>query len=254
VLGILHRPDAQVVFVDSPGWHKPQDTLGQYLLNVAREVMEEADVLVVVLDAKRGFTEEDEWVFGQVRELKRRAILAINKVDLVDKRLALPLIERAAQTKLFEAYIPMSAETGDNMPALLDEIVRRLPEGPEWYPAEQTTDQSVEQRIRELIREQLFLALRQEVPHAAAVQLDNIEAREKVTIIQATILVERQGQKAIVIGKRGQALKGIGVGARLEIERLLKRQVFLELYVKVAKDWRDDFSILRDLGHQESQR
>jgi GTP-binding protein Era len=249
ILGILTRPEAQILFVDSPGWHRPQHPLGRYLLGVAKNIAEETDLLVTVLDATTGVRQEDEWVFEEVRKSKHPALLAINKVDLVKKGLLLPIIERCASLELFDAYVPVSAVTGENMEALLKEIVARLPEGPRWYEPGQVTDQTPEQAIREFIREQVLLSTREEVPHAVDVLLDQITRKPQATVIHATILVEREGQKAILIGRQGRMLKQIGTAARQEIERLLSTKVFLELWVKVVKDWRQKPSMLRELGY-----
>lgn len=250
VLGILTRPDAQAMFIDSPGWHKPEHPLGQYLLRVAQHVVDEVDILLVVIDAVSGIRTEDEWVFEHVRQAKRPAILAINKVDAVKKPMLLPLLERCHETKLFEELVPISATEGENVDALLSSLINRLPIGPRWYEPEQVTDQSTEQMIRELIREQALRATRQEVPHALAVLVDQIEEKDRVTVIHATILVERPGQKAIIIGKRGAMLKQIGQASRLEIERWLGRRVYLQLWVKVVEDWRQKSTILKELGYE----
>lgn len=249
ILGILTRPDAQVIFLDSPGWHRPQHPLGRYMVAMARGIIEEADVLVAMLDATTGITQEDEWVFDEIRKAKRPALLAINKVDAVNKGLILPLLEQAAATGLFAEHIPVSATHGDNLDVLMAQLIARLPEGPRWYEPEQVTDQTTEQLIQEFIREQVLLATRQEVPYAIGVLLEEITRKETVIVIRATILVEREGQKAIVIGRQGQMLKHIGTEARKELERLLGDKVFLELWVKVARDWRTDISMLRQLGY-----
>ena len=259
ILGILTRPDAQVILIDTPGWHKPEHPLGRHMISVTKGVVEDVDVLLAVVDAAGRFTEEDEWVFEQVRRAKRPVLLALNKVDLVNKRLLLPLMARCADLKLFEELVPVSALTGDNMDRLLTQLIARLPQGPRWYEPDQLTDQSSEQLIREFIREQVLYATRQEVPQAVAVLLDELTTKEPpagrlnapgLTLIRATILVEREGQKAIVIGKQGRTLKQIGTACRLELERWLGRKVFLELWVKVAKQWRADPSILRELGYE----
>ena len=261
ILGILTRPTAQVIFIDSPGWHKPHHPLGRYLVTVAKGVIEEADVLLTVIDAVSGVGQEDEWVFEQARRTTRPTILAINKVDLVAKSSVLPTIARCAALNLFEELIPVSAVTGDNMESLLTQLIARLPPGPRWYEPEQLTDQSTDQVIREFIREQVLRATRQEVPHAVAVLLDAVTSKDQpptaqgpsqrlgVMVIQATILVEREGQKAIIIGKKGERLKQIGTACRLELERWLGRRVFLDLWVKVAKEWRTNSAILRQLGY-----
>ena len=259
ILGILTRPDVQAIFVDSPGWHKPEHPLGRYMLSVAKGVLQEADVLLAVIDAASKLTQEDEWVFEHIRQAKRPScLLAINKVDLVNKRLLLPLIAACAERTLFEDIVPISALAGDNMDRLLQLLVMRLPEGPRWYEADQLTDQATDRIIREFIREQALYATRQEVPHAVAVQLDSVTTKEPppdrpkakgLVVIQATILVERPGQKAILIGRQGRTLKQIGTAARLDLERWLGRKVFLELWVKVAKEWRANPRLLRELGY-----
>ena len=250
VLGILTRPDAQAMFIDSPGWHKPEHPLGQYLLRVAQHVVDEVDILLVVIDAVSGIRTEDEWVFEHVRQAKRPAILAVNKVDAVKKPMLLPLLERCEETKLFQELVPISAKEGENVDPLLELLISRLPLGPRWYEADQITDQTTEQMIRELIREQALLATRQEVPHAMAVLVDQVEEKDRVTVIHATILVERPGQKAIIIGKRGAMLKQIGQASRLEIERWLGRRVYLQLWVKVVEGWRQKSTILKELGYE----
>ena len=248
ILGVLTRPDAQAVFLDSPGLHEPEHTLGRHMLEIAKAVVDEADVLVAVIDGRTGVTEADERVFARVRRTGRAALLAINKVDVVKKPRLLPMLESCAKTQVFAECIPVSARTGEQMDVLLSRIIARLPEGPRWYEPQQRTDQTALQRIGEFIREQVLLATRQEVPHAVAVLVDQVEARERVTVIQATILVERSGQKAIVIGRGGSQLKQIGQEARRELERLLGRKVHLGLWVKVAEDWRRDERVLRQLG------
>ena len=275
ILGILTKPQAQVIFVDSPGWHKPLHPFGRYLIAVAKGVCEEVDIIVTVIDATSGVTREDEWVFEYVQRTQRPAILAINKTDAVKKPLILPLIEQCAGLKLFEEHIPISAMTGENMDVLLAQLIARLPEGPRWYEADQVTDQTTGQVIREFIREAILLATRQEVPHAVAVLLDEVTSADPpasrsslhtpnaagqagahanpLTRIRATILVEREGQKAIVIGKQGRMLKQIGTACRVELERWLGQRVFLELWVKVAKDWRKNPAMLRELGYQHSE-
>jgi GTP-binding protein Era len=253
ILGVISAPEAQVAFLDTPGFHQPEHKLGRYMMEVTKGVIEEADVLVAVIDARAGVTREDERVFAAVRQARRHrprtALLALNKVDLVSKPRLLPLIDAAASTKIFDECIPVSAATGEQMSLLLERLMAYLPEGPAWYEPDQKTDQPPEQRVRELVREQVLLATRQEVPHAVAVRIDQVEERPNVTVIQATIVVERPGQKAIVIGKGGSNLKKIGQEARRHIERLLGRKLHLGLWVKVAENWREDERLLRQLGY-----
>jgi len=262
VLGVLTREDAQLAFLDSPGFHEPEHALGRHMMAIAKAVMEEADVLIAMIDGRAGLTEVDERVFARVRQVvrasgggggPRAALLAINKVDLVKKPRLLPLLEACAKTQAFAECIPISALTGEQLDVLLERIIAHLPEGPRWYEPQQRTDQTTEQLIGEFIREQVLLATRQEVPHAVAVRLDQVEAGGRVTVIHATILVERPGQKAIVIGRGGTMLKRIGQEARRQLERLLGRKVHLALWVKVAEDWRRDERILRELGYTSAE-
>ena len=249
ILGVLTREDAQVMFLDSPGLHQPEHALGRYMLEVAKAVIEEADLLVAVIDARHGIRAEDERVFARLRQAKRPSLLAINKVDAVHKPRLLPLLEAGAKTRIFQECIPISARTGEQMDVLLARIIAQLPEGPRWYEPEQHTDQTTRQLASEFLREQILLVTRQEVPHAVAVLVDQFEDRGRLIAIEATILVERPGQKAILIGRQGAMLKAIGQEARRQLERLLGRKVYLGLWVKVAEDWRQDPHLLRQLGY-----
>jgi len=258
ILGVLTREDAQVMFLDTPGLHRPEHTLGRCMVEAAKGVLEEADVLVVVVDGRVGITEDDRRVFAQVKHVlqtpagkppSRSALLAINKADTVRKPRLLPLLDAGAKAGIFAECVPISALTGEQTDVLLSEIIARLPEGPRWYAPDQRTDQVPRQLIGELIREQVLLATRQEVPHAVAVLVDQVEDDGRLASIQATILVERPGQKAILIGRGGEMLKRVGQAARREIERLLGRKVFLGLWVKVAEHWRSDDRMLRQLGY-----
>lgn len=249
ILGVLTRPTAQVMFLDTPGFHRPQHALGRFMVAVAKAVMDEADVVVVVIDGRHGINEDDRRMLARLKQADRPCIMAINKVDLVKKPKLLPLIEACAKTGLFTDCVPVSALKGEQMDVLLDRIIAHLPEGPRWYEAEHHTDQTTQQLIGEFIREQVLIATHEEVPHAVAVLVDQIEARGHLTSIQATILVERPGQKAIVIGRGGQMLKSIGQEARQQLERLLGRKVYLGLWVKVAEGWRSDDRVLRQLGY-----
>ncbi len=256
ILGVVTRDDAQVMFLDTPGVHQPEHTLGRHMLQAAAAAFDEADVLLTVIDARLGIRERDQRVFDRVKQVSRQVgerrrpvLLAINKVDAVKKPRLLPLLEVCAATGLFAECVPVSAATGEQMDRLLDQVIARLPEGPPWYDAQQITDQTTTQRISEFIREQVLLATRQEVPHAAAVLVDQVTEQPRLISIQATILVERPGQKAILIGRQGMRLKRIGQAARSQIERLVGRKVYLGLWVKVAEDWRRDQRILRQLGY-----
>ena len=259
ILGVLTREDAQVMFLDTPGLCAPQHSLGRYMQEVAKSVIDEADVLVVIIDGRVRLTPDDERVFSRLRQIRSQGrggnrsslpcLLAINKVDAVKKPRLLPLLERCAGTQLFDECIPVSALRGDQMEVLLSCIIARLPVGPRWYEPKDRTDQTTGHLVSDLVREQVLLATRQEVPHAVAVLVDDISEQERVTVVRATILVDRPGQKAIIIGRQGAMLKQIGQEARRELERLLGRKVHLELWVKVAEGWRSDPRILRQLGY-----
>ena len=262
ILGVLTRPDAQLMFLDSPGLHRPEHALGRVMVEVAKAVLDEADVLVAVIDGRVGVTTEDERVFDQVKRAiqqtprdgrTKTALLAINKVDIASKPRLLPLLEKCASTHIFADCVPVSAKTGDQMEILLQQILAHLPEGPQWHEPAQQTDQPLAQRVAELIREQVLLAVHREVPHAAAVLVDQLEETPRLMRMSATILVEREGQKAILIGRQGLMMKRIGQAARHELERLLGRKVHLELWVKVAERWRDDERILRQLNSQANR-
>ncbi len=258
ILGALTRDDAQVIFLDTPGLQKPEHALGRHMQEAVKAVLDEADVIAVMIDGRVGLTDADEQVFARIKEVVRwrrgeprvpAVLLAINKVDAVKKPKLLPLLEACARIGLFAECIPVSALTGVQMDTLLERIVAHLPEGPRWYEPGQRTDQTPQRLMSEFIREQILMATHEEVPHAVAVLVEQVEERERVTVIQVTILVERPGQKAILIGRGGSMLKRIGTAARQQLERLLGRKVHLELWVKVAEDWREDERMLRELGY-----
>ena len=252
ILGILSRPDAQVIFVDTPGIHDPMHALGKYMVRTAMAVLEEVDLLLAVVDARRGLQLEDRRVLEAVKTAKRPAFFVANKIDGVKhKAKVLPLIEEAQRFGCFRDYFPVSALRGDQMDVLLQHIVQALPPGPSWYEASQRTDRSMEFQIGELIREQVLRHTRQEVPHAVAVQVERVEDKPEqgVQVIYATIVAERDTQKGILIGKGGQLLKAIGEAARHQIETLVGRRVFLQLWVKAAGEWRDDPQQLKEFGY-----
>lgn len=262
ILGVLTRPEAQVIFLDTPGFHEPQHALGRSMMEATKAVIEEADVLLVMVDGPKGLNAADQAIFDAIKRVVKAntktgrqpaALLAVNKVDIAKKPRLLPLLEACAKTGLFADCIPVSALTGDQMDILLKEIISRLPEGPQWYDPKQTTDQTETQRIEELIREQILAATRQEVPHAVAVIIEQMEESPKLIKVQATIIVERPGQKAILIGRGGSMLKTIGQAARKELERLLGRKVFLGLWVKVVEGWRQNERFVQQFGSSQPE-
>jgi GTP-binding protein Era len=247
IQGIVNREDAQIILIDTPGIHKPENMLGRQMMEEVRQSLEAVDVLLLIVDAKAEFGGGDRFALEMVKNAKTPAILLLNKVDAIAKESLLPLIERYTKEHEFVEIIPISALTGDGLEIVLNEIVKRLPENPPYFPPEQYTDQPERFLAAELVREKAIVASRQEVPYAIAVLIDSFEEGAKLTRIRATIYVERDGQKGILIGKGGVMLKKIGTEARLELETLLGTKVFLGLHVKVQENWRDRPALVRQL-------
>jgi len=251
IRGILTRDDAQVIFVDTPGIHKPKNLLGKQITQAAKDTLLEVDLIVLILDVTKGITPEDRIIFDLVKAAKKPAILSINKVDLRSKALVLPLIEEAAKIYDFKEIIPTSATNGDNMKTLLSKVIEHLPKGPKYFSGEQFTDRTERFMAGEIVREKALELTHEEVPHSVAVLIEEFTERpdKKVVYIRAVIFVERHSQKKIVVGHKGQMLKEIGGGARKDIEKLLHKRVFLELWVKIYENWRTDPQALKMLGY-----
>ena len=250
IQGILTRDGAQVVFVDTPGIHKPKNLLGKQITQVAKDVLLEVDLIVFVLDVTKGITPEDMLIFNLVKTAKKPAILLINKIDLRSKSLALPLIEEGARLYDFKDIIPTSASNGDNMDVLLEKVIEYLPEGPKYFPDSQFTDRTEKFMVGEMIREQALELTHEEVPHSVAVLIEEFTERpKKLVYIRAVIYVERHSQKKILVGHKGQMLKSIGESARRDIQKFLNRHAYLELWVKVHENWRKDPNALKMFGY-----
>ena len=248
IQGVANIGDAQVIFIDTPGIHKSTTLFNQRMMETVRAALEERDVLLYVADASVPFSTEDAEAIAALKNLSTPTLLLVNKIDRVqDKRQLLPLIEQFKAVREFDEYIPVSATTGEGLDRVRSAIVSRLPEGPSYFPADHLTDQPERFLAAELIREQILRHTRQEVPHSTAVLIDRWEAGPKLTRIAATIYVERPGQKAILIGAAGASLKKIGTLARYEIEKMVGHKVFLELFVKVQKDWRENSEFLNSI-------
>jgi GTPase len=248
VQGVLNLPGAQIVFMDTPGIHKPDTLFNRRMMESIRSALGERDLLLYIADASVPFNPEDEEAARLVAGTRTPTLLLLNKIDRVrDKGTILPLIERYRAIYDYAAYLPISAHTGEGLAGLRSEIVARLPEGPAYFPPDHFTDQPERFLAAELIREKILAETRQEVPHSVAVLVDRWEEGPKLTRIAATIYVERDGQKGIIIGSRGSMLKKIGTRAREEMERLLGRKIFLELYVKVQPKWRESPEFLTEL-------
>ena len=241
IQGVLNLPGAQVVFLDTPGIHKPDTALNRRMIEVVKSALDERDLLLYLADVTRPLTMEDRDAVALLRRVRTPTLLLLNKIDkLRDKRRLLALIEDYRALHEFEEYIPISALRDDGLDVLRNTILARLPEGPAYFPPDYLTDQPERFMAAELIREKILHETREEVPHAVAVVVDRWEETPKLTKIAATIYVERDGQKAIVIGARGSMLKKAGTAARQEIELLLGRKVFLEMHVKVQPKWREN--------------
>lgn len=241
------RPAGQIVFIDTPGVHKPESQLSKRMMQEVYEALEGRDLILLIIDATQKFGTGDEFVLNLVREAGGRVFLLLNKIDLLPKDRLLPLIADYSKRYKFEELIPISAYKKDGLEVLLTKVVNALPSGPKYFPANQYTDQPERFLASEIIREKVLVAAGQEVPYATAVVIERYEEGKKLTKINATIFCEREGQKAILIGKGGSMLKKIGTGARLGLERLLGTKVFLELFVKVVPDWRSSKRFIEDL-------
>ncbi len=250
ILGILHRPDAQVILMDTPGVHKPLSRLNEQMMNHVRQALADRDLAVLIVDASEKYGRGDEFVINLLTEYSPKTILVLNKVDKVRKPDLLPLIERYSKLYNFEAIIPISAMHKDGLEPLLKAIVEHLPEGPEYFPSDEYTDQPERFLAAEIIREKVIRHTKQEMPYVTAVLIDAFEEGTNMTRLHATIVVEKDSQKPIVIGAGASRLKEIGTEARVELEKLFPPKVYLELFVKVQPHWRDDNNVLAELDYR----
>jgi GTP-binding protein Era len=254
IQGIVHIPKrkgrdgGQIVLIDTPGVHKPDSSLGRKMMVEVREALEGCDLVLVIMDASRKLEQRDQFALDLLRQSGTPAFLILNKIDLVrPKDRLLPLIEEYRKLHAFKEVIPISALKRDGLDVLLQKVISALPTGPAYFPEDQVTDQPARFMAAEIIREQVLLATEEEIPYATTVLVDGYEEGAKLTRISATIYCEREGQKGILVGKRGQMLKKIGTGARMRIERMLGTKLFLELYVKVQPGWRDSRGFIEEL-------
>ncbi len=251
ITGIKTTAEAQLIFVDTPGLARPRSALNRHMIQIARDAYQSVDLILLVTEASRvDQIAADEFILQQFKDVKIPIFLVINKIDLIDHRQLLPLIETYRGHFPFAEYVPVSALKGVNIDALLRAIVQCLPAGPRYFPTDQLTDQPERFLIAELIREQIFTQMGQEVPYQTAVMVEQVEDTDSgVLRVAATIYVERDSQKGIIIGKHGQRLKQIGQAARQEIERRLNTRVYLALWVKVRKGWSENEQLIRDMGY-----
>ncbi len=248
IIGIKNTSDCQIIFIDTPGIHKPKHMLGEIMVRESQEAIKEVDIVLFVVKPEAP-GKGDNFIIETFRGLNKPVFLIINKVDTVKKQYLLPVIEKFNALYKFKETIPISALTGDGIDILINTIINHLPEGPKYFPDDILTDQVERFMVSEIIREKAIRATEDEVPHSVAVDITDWGEREDgIIFIKANIYVEREGQKGIIIGKGGEKLKTIGSHARIEIEKLLGTKIFLELWVKVKKDWRSNSHTLRGLG------
>lgn len=254
VQGVLTTDDAQMIFIDTPGIHKPKHKLGEFMLKVSKNALREVEVIMFMVNAEQKLGPGDEYVMEMLKGTKTPVFLVVNKIDAIHPDEVLAKIEEYRTAFDFAEIIPISALQGNNVDRLLETIKKYLPEGPQYYPADQVTDHPERFIIAEMIREKVLHLTRDEVPHSIAVEIEKIRRDENEKVhVTASIIVERDSQKGIIIGKRGAMLKDIGIRARKDIENLLGSKVYLELWVKVQKDWRDRSSQLRDFGYRDDE-
>ena len=242
------RPQAQIVLIDTPGVHRAENRLGRQMMQELRAALEGCDLILHIVDASRRFGDEERFAIDLVKKSQTTAILLLNKIDAVkEKDRLLPMIDEWRQRYDYREIIPISALKKKGLDELLDAVVRNLKDGPAYFPADQVTDQPLRFLVAEIIREHVLLNTGEEVPYAATVVIERYEEGNRLDRIAAVIFIERQGQKAIVIGKGGSMLKKIGTAARLEIERMVGKKVFLELFVKVRPGWRESSDFIEGL-------
>lgn len=251
IMCVLTLDDAQILFIDTPGIHKPKHKLGEYMLQAAENTLREVDVIFFVVDATEEFGGGEKYILELLASIKTPVILVVNKIDQVEKNQLLPIIQKYSGLYNFAGVVPISAVEHTNLDSLVLEVKKYLEPGPQYYPEDMVTDQPERLVITELIREKVLHATRDEVPHSVAVDIEEILTRPNNTVyVRAVIYVERESQKGIVIGAKGQLLKDIGRLARIDIENLLGSKIFLDLWVKVKKDWRNKEGSIRGFGYE----
>jgi GTP-binding protein Era len=247
ILGIVSRPDAQLVFMDTPGIHKPMHKMNEVMVKTALQTYNETDVVLMLVEATDQPGGGDRFIIDTLSKVKTPVFLLINKTDLVKKEALLPLIQEFSKLYNFAELIPISALKND-LGGLIEAILKRMPQGPKYFPDDQLTDQPERFVVSEIIREKIFERTKEEIPYSTAVVIEDMKEKPDITHITATIYVERDSQKGIIIGKGGAMLKQIGTLARHDAEKLLGVKVFLQLLVKVKKGWREDERSLRNFG------
>ncbi len=250
---VLTRPDFQMIMVDTPGLHKPHDALGEELNTSALKALEDVDVVAMLIDSSKPVGTGDEWVAEQVKRARSKKVLVLSKTDLSTPEQVEPQLEAARGLADWDSVVTCSSQTLDGVDGFIDTVVACLPEGPKWFPDDMETDQPIEVVVAEFIREKILRTFKDEVPHAIGVRVEEMKYTRKTNLdsIRAIIYVERDSQKGIIIGKHGAAIKQIGIEAREDLQQLLGTRVYLDLNVKVKKNWRRDATQIRRFGYGE---
>lgn len=251
IQSILTKDNYQIVFIDTPGIHRPRHKLGEYMVKSAETTLNEVDAVLMLIEPADRVLESDRLIIEKLARVKSPVILVINKVDTADKERVFKVIDNYRQLYNFSEIVPISALEGTNTEELLETIKKYLPEGPQYFPADMITDQPERQIASEIIREKALRLMQEEIPHGIAVEISEMKKRPEGNLVdvRATIYCEKDSHKGIIIGKHGAMLKKIGSNARTDIERLLGSPIYLELWVKVKKDWRDSDFLLKNFGY-----
>ena len=255
ILGILHvpkkmgRPGGQVVLIDTPGVHRPDTSLGRKMMAEVKEALNGCQLVLLIVDVTRKSAQADDFVLAMAKKSRTPVFLLLNKIDLLRSRKdkLLPIIDEYRKLHDFREIIPLSVRKREGLDLLLEKVIRFLPKGPRYFPEDQLTDQPVRFMVAEIVREQILLETSEEVPYATTVVIEQFEENAELVRIAAAIFCERDGQKGILVGKGGQMLKKIGTAARLQIEEMLRKRVFLELFVKVRGNWRESHEFVEEL-------
>jgi GTP-binding protein Era len=247
---VLTEERGQVIFLDTPGIHKPQHKLGEYMVSVAKETLREVDLILYMVDSSKPFGSGEAYIIEMIKQAGTPCILVLNKIDLISKENLFKQIQNYATLLEFKAVVPVSAVSGENTEELLNTIFTELSPGPKYYPEDEVTDRPERFIMAELIREKVLQLTRDEIPHSIAVAVEEVEEKRSLVKVRAVISVERDSQKGIIIGQGGKLLKEIGSLARTDIESLLGSRVFLELWVRVKKDWRNRKDTLHEFGYE----
>jgi GTP-binding protein Era len=255
IRGIYTDERGQVIFLDTPGIHKPKSKLGEYLVKTAQNVFTEVDLILFLVDAEEGRGSGDQYIIERLKGVSTPVFLVVNKIDRVHPDKLLPFIDQYRKLHTFQEVIPISALQGNNTERLMELILERLPEGPMYYPEDQVTDHPEKFIMGEIIREKVLECTHEEIPHSVAVVVEEVKLREnqQTLYLRAAIVTERKSQKGILIGKQGSMLQQVGKLAREEMERLFGYRIFLDLWVKVRKDWRNEAQYLREYGYRDEE-